>query len=252
MKIVHTQGVVLRYVNRNEADRLLTVLSPELGKITVLARGCRKPKSRFLAISQLFCYGDLILQSYRDIYIMNQAEVRNSYFDIRNDLERLSYATYIINLTEEAATTGESNFPLFRLLLDGLTYLAYGERDSGEVTLVYELKLMDIIGYRPVLDACTICGSSPMGTLCYFSPERGGIVCGNCSSQEIAQIPVRPETSENMRAILDADMDECFHIPISSRAKEQMNKILPAYIEQKLEKKIKSRDFLQSFFHLAP
>jgi DNA repair protein RecO (recombination protein O) len=247
MKLVQTQGVVLRYVNRNEADRLLTVLSPELGKITILSRGCRKPKSRFLAMSQLFCYGDLVLQPYRDMYIMNQAEVKNSYFDIRNDIERLSYATYMVNLTEEAATTGESSFPLFRLLLQGLTYISYGERDAAELVLVFELKLLELIGYRPVLDACLICGSSPADKL-LFSPEQGGIVCGACRTPGNAGIQIDPETAGTMEAILNADMDKGIQILISPLAKEQMNKILPAYIEQKMEKHIKSRSFLESFF----
>ena len=94
MSLVRLQGVVLRYRNRGEADRLLTILTPDLGKILVLARGCRRQKSRFLAFCQLFCYGELILQPYRDIFILNQAEVKNSYFDIRNDMDKLSCATY--------------------------------------------------------------------------------------------------------------------------------------------------------------
>ena len=105
MNLVRTQGVVLRYENRREADRLLTVLSPDLGRILVYARGCRKQSSRFLAFSQLFCYGEIIIKPYRDIYILNQAEVKNSYFNIRNDVDRLACATYAANLAEAAATT---------------------------------------------------------------------------------------------------------------------------------------------------
>ena len=248
MKFVHTQGVVLRTADRKESDRLLTVLSPELGRILVLARGCRKPKSKFLSCSQLFSYGDLILQSYRDIYIMNQAEVRNSFFDIRSDMERLSGATYIANLTEEVATTGESNFPLFRLLLAGLSYFAFGEKDLAGRMLIYELKLMDLIGYRPVLGTCVICGNRPVGSAFSFRPEQGGLVCENCRGSDSSGIPISRETSRMMQKILDADIDECFRIFVLPGEKEQMNRILPAYIEQKLEKKIKSRDFLKSFF----
>jgi DNA repair protein RecO (recombination protein O) len=245
MKLIRTQGVVLRYINRNEADRLLILLSPELGKIMVLARGCRKPKSRFLAASQLFCYADLILQPYRDIYIMNQAEVKNSYFDIRNDLDRLSYATYIVNLTEEAATTGESNFPLFRLLLQGLTFISYGDRDPSELNLIYELKLMDLMGYRPVLDSCIRCGDSPTGRLS-FSVEYGGTLCGNCSASDADGIPIDQGTANVMEAILETNIEKSSHILLSPQEKVQMDKILPSYIERKLDKRIKSRDFLKS------
>ena len=104
MELIRTQGVVLRYSNRNEADRLLTVLSPDLGRILVLARGCRKQKSRFLAFSQLFCYGELILQPYRDIYILSQAEVKNFYFDIVHVTD--CPQQLIANLTEAVSTMG--------------------------------------------------------------------------------------------------------------------------------------------------
>ena len=138
MEYIRTQGVVLRYRNRNEADRLLTILSPELGKIIVLARGCRKQKSRFLAFCQLFCYGELIIQPYRDIYILNQTELKDAYFDIRNDVDRLSCATYIANLTEAVATAGENLTSLFVLALQGFSYLSYSSRHPLELALIYE------------------------------------------------------------------------------------------------------------------
>jgi DNA repair protein RecO (recombination protein O) len=247
MKLIRTQGVVLRYVNRNEADRILTVLSPKLGKITVLARGCRKPKSKFLAFSQLFCYGDLILQPYREIFILNQAEVLNSHFDIRNDVIRLSYAVYMANLTEETATSGESNFPLFKLLLNGLAFISYADRDPGDLVLIYELKLLSLIGYRPSLESCIICGDDFSGRL-QFNLENGGIACGKCSAAGYAGISVSSDTIKTMDTILNTDYKNSAVIPISPQVKEEMNRILPVYIEQKLQVLIKSRNFIASFF----
>lgn len=215
MEFVRTQGVVLRYNNRNEADRLLTVLSPDLGRILVLARGCRKQKSRFLAFSQLFCYGELILQPYRDIYILNQAEIKNSYFDIRNDMDRLSCATYIANLTEAVATTGENHTPLFMLVLHGLSYLSYSSRHPLELALIYELKLLDRIGYRPLIENCTVSG-----------------------------IPVHSETAEAIGRILHSDLEQAQKIPMTPLIRQELNKVLPVYIQQKLELQIPSRAFL--------
>jgi DNA repair protein RecO (recombination protein O) len=185
MELIRTQGVVLRYSNRNEADRLLTVLSPDLGRILVLARGCRKQKSRFLAFSQLFCYGELIIQPYRDIYILSQAEVKNFYFDIRNDVDRLSCATYIANLTEAVSTTGENHTRLFMLILHTLSYLSYSPRHPLELALIYELKLLDQIGYRPVIENCIVSG-----------------------------IPVLSETADTMKLILHSDLEKAQEVPM--------------------------------------
>jgi DNA repair protein RecO (recombination protein O) len=221
MKFVRTQGVVLRAKNRNEADRLLTVFSPELGRILILSRGCRKPKSRFLAFSQLFCYGELIVQPYRDIYILNQADVKNTYYDIRNDMDRLSCATYAVNLTEEVATTGENNAPLFALLLHGLSYLSYGDRNPLETTLIYELKLMELIGYKPVIN----------------------LTKGN---YEILGegIPINKETADIIRRILGLGINQAMEISISEKVRLELNKVLPIYIQQKLGTIIESRTFL--------
>ena len=87
-----TQGVVLRYTNFREADRMITLLSPDLGKISVMARGCRKPKSRFLTATELFCYGDYVLYRKGDFHIMTQANIHDSFYEIRNDIEKLSYS----------------------------------------------------------------------------------------------------------------------------------------------------------------
>ena len=143
MKTVRTQGVVLRYTNFKEADRMLTVFSPERGKMQVLARGCRKPKSRLLAASQLFCYADYMFVRSKEIYVLTQADIRNSFYDIRNDVERLAYGTHILYLTEEAVNYEEGNFRLFYMLLQALAYLAYGDINPEDVVHVFELKLTD-------------------------------------------------------------------------------------------------------------
>ncbi len=226
---MRTQGVVLRVKNRNEADRLLTVFSPELGKILVLARGCRKPKSRFLAISQLFCYGELILQPYREIYILNQADVKNSFYDIRNDMDRLSCATYIANLTEEVLTTGENNSHLFALLLHGLSYLSYGERNPLETTLIYELKLMELIGYKPDIN---------------LPPNLGKFAGGRNYEMLDESIPIHKETAEVIQGVLESDLNQVQEISISEKVRQELNKVLPLYIQQKLDIKISSRSFL--------
>ncbi len=215
MKFVRTQGVVLRYRNRNEADRLLTVLSPDLGRIMVFARGCRKPKSRFLAFSQLFCYGEVIISPYRDIYILNQAEVKNSYYDIRKDMDRLSCATYIVNLAEAVATTGENHTPLFSLLLHTLSYLSYSNRHPLEIALIYELKFLDQAGYRPIVQ-----------------------------NRAINRFSVQTETAKVVKAILDSDLVQAWEISIPPLVRQELNKILPAFIEEKLQLQIQTRSFL--------
>ncbi len=246
MKYIHTQGVVLKYTNINEADRMLTVFSPEYGKLRVLAKGCRKPKSRFLAMCQPFCYGDLHLKQHHEIFIMTQAEVFNAYFDLRHDIERLSYASYIVDLTNGVVHEGEGNERLFPLLLKALSFLSFSDTLPLDIVLVYELKLLDIVGYRPLLDRCMVCGAGP-GEKVRFNTAQGGIVCQKCNcrgdSLEISQAAVQA-----MQRILDIDMFKSQWVGFEPGVREEINKLLPLYVSEKLEKRFDSRSFAKSFF----
>ncbi|HOB19977.1 MAG TPA: DNA repair protein RecO [Candidatus Atribacteria bacterium] len=246
MKYIHTQGVVLKYTNINEADRMLTVFSPEYGKLRVLARGCRKPKSRFLAMCQPFCYGDLYLKQHREIYIMTQAEVANAYFDLRHDIERLSYASYIADLTNEVVNEGESNERLFTLLLKALSFLSFSDTHPLDIVPVYELKLLDIAGYRPLLGRCILCGAEP-GEKVHFNIAQGGIVCQKCICQG-GSLDVDLAVVQAMQQILDADLFGSRRFGFEPKVREGLNKLLPLYVSEKLEKRFDSRSFVKSFF----
>jgi len=261
MKAVKTQGVVLRYTNINESDRILTVFSPELGKIPVMSRGCRRPKSRFLASSQLFCYSEFVLTRYRDLMIMTQAEVKTAFFDIRNDLERFAYASYILNIVDEAVNPGEENYHLFALLLKTLSYLSFSDIQPEDITAVFELKLMELIGYRPELETCVLCGTLPetvvkpryqgqtqaqSGSL--FSVFHGGIVCRACATDAGRVFPFTPESLSCMKHILDMDVDggDIRDIQFSPGIREQLHVMLPVFVSEKLDKHFKSRDYIDS------
>jgi DNA repair protein RecO (recombination protein O) len=243
-KILRTQGIVLRYTNFKESDRMLTLFSPELGKMSVLARGCRKPKSRFLAATQLFAYGEYVLHKKGEIYILTQGDIIDSFFDIRGDVEKFAYASYIINLVEEVAVSEEQNTPLFSLLLQILSYLAYSDINPEDITHVFEIKLIDITGYRPQLDVCMTCGSPLSGSL-YFQTSKGGLICSKCYKQDKRGYNIHMGTVQIIRYILDMDIKRMNILKISPEFREQLDKILSAYLEERLEKRLKTRRFIE-------
>ncbi|MGI6189041.1 MAG: DNA repair protein RecO [Clostridiales bacterium] len=247
MRIVRTQGIVLRYTNFREADRMLTIFSPDRGKMQVLARGCRKPKSRLLAASELFCYADYIFVKSKEIYVMTQADIRNSFYDIRNDVERLTYGTHILALTEEAVNYEEGNFRLFYMLLQVLAYLAYGEINPADTAHVFELKLIDLLGYRPVLDRCIACGS-PIEQLnsnkLFFSASQGGIVCRSCNSGVNDGYAVHKNTIQTMRFILSMDIKRLGVLKFSGMVRNELDYILSGYLSEIIGRPIKTRSFI--------
>ncbi|HZK34229.1 MAG TPA: DNA repair protein RecO [Bacillota bacterium] len=245
MSLVHTQGVVLRYTNIKDSDRMLSIFSPKYGKLSVLARGCRKPRSKFLSMSQPFSYGKVVLKPYRDIYILNQSETINAYFDLRKDIERLSLASYILKLTEDVVNPGEGNPELFTLLLKTLSFLSFSESNPLDIILIYELKLLDILGYRPSIEKCIICDQDRQEST-YFS-IRGGTVCSKCSSKSTG-FDIDMTTLQAMGLILKMDISRIANLKLNSRVRVELNEIMPAYINDKLDKQYPSRDYINTLF----
>ena len=155
--------------------------------------------------------------------------MKSSFYNIRNDMDRLSCATYIVNLTEEVATTGEDDSPLFALLLQGLSYLSYGDQNPLETTLIYELKLMELIGYKPDVT---------------LPPTSGGLVGGRKYEVLDEGIAIHRETAEIIQEVFRLDLNQAQKISMSEKTRQELNKVLPKYIQQKLDIKIPSRSFL--------
>ncbi|MGB3926841.1 MAG: DNA repair protein RecO [Caldicoprobacterales bacterium] len=243
-----TQGVVLRYTNFKEADRMVTLLSPTLGKISVMARGCRKPNSRFLSATELFCYGDYVLYKKDDFHVMTQASVNDSFYDIRNDLEKLSYSSYILELTEEVASPGQEDNHLFYLLLQTLSYLCYSDLNPKDITHAFEIKLMDHLGYRPILDRCMICGTKNKSY--YFDVRQGGLICGSCHNMGETGYNIQMGTIKTIEYILNMDFKRLNILKIPTSTSKELDRILEAYIIERMEKKLKTRQFIQEFDHI--
>ncbi len=246
MKIVPTQGIVLRYSNFKEADRMLTILTPDRGKIQVLARGCRRQKSRFLSASELFSYCKYMLFEYRDIYIMTGADINDVFFHIREDVDRFAYGAYILKLAEISANPEEGNVPLFYLLLYSITMLSYSDILPEDISNIYQIKLSDILGYRPRLDRCAYCGED-VSTTNRFSILYGGVICDHCYEREKNGYNINMGTLQTMKYILDTDINRLKNLKFTPQVREELSFFMGLYLAQRLEQYTKAKDFIDRF-----
>ena len=147
----HTvQGIVLRQSNYRDHDRMMTLLSPEHGRLEVLSRGCRRPKSPLLSASELFVQGEFVLFSSGDHSILTSCTVVDTYFPLRHDHYRLTCASYLLGLCMAAAQPGETSVALYTLLLKGLDCLAYhNEEPPINIVTTFLLMYASSIGYQP-------------------------------------------------------------------------------------------------------
>ena len=178
-----TQGIVLRHADYREKDRMLTLLTPFSGRVDALARGCRKPGSPLMSCAELFAYGEYVLYQGKGRAGVVSFSLIDSFYPLREDYDRLRYASYMLQLLEAQAIPGDRADKLFQLLIRSLKRLCYLPLEPRAVTAAFLLMDAALSGYRPRLSHCVRCGRR-LGEdeARLFDAEEGGLCCAACAS----------------------------------------------------------------------
>ncbi len=171
------RGLVIRTTDIKESDRLVTIFTEESGIITALARGARSLKSRKMAATSQFCYGSFVLFQHADKYQIREAELIESFFEIRNSIEGLALAGYIAEVLDDVAVA-EAERELLRLSLNSLYAIARGLYPLDKIKATFEVRAMSILGFMPDILACSSCGER--GGDFYFDIMAGALECKEC------------------------------------------------------------------------
>jgi len=158
MGYIKTKGIVLKEINVGEADKILTIFSKSKGKISGSAKGARRPKSRLIAGTQLFCYSEFVLFKGKDMYSVNSCDVIEPFYEIREDLVKLTYAAHINEIVMDNVQEEQPSGKVLQLFLNSLYMLAKTDKSPDLIARVFEIKLMSILGYTPSVMGCLKCG----------------------------------------------------------------------------------------------
>ena len=245
MPLYTVNAIVLRRMSFGETDRIVTLYTREHGKISSIAKGSRKPISRLSGSTETLTYGRVALATGKNLEIITQFEVKESFPRIREDLKRLAYSGYIAELVDVLTEDRQPSIDLFDLLLSTL-YLMERPNDPEKIARMFELKLMRLLGYEPALDECLRCRKPlPTGDL-FFSPSLGGMVCRQCGPLPDDAIQIPQAAIETMKALLDADAPEVERMEIPDSVMDFIARIMRWYIRYRAEREIKCLDFLQA------
>ena len=248
-RLYRTEAVVLRRQDVGEADRLLTLYTPGMGKLRVIAKGARKPSSRKAGHLELFLHSTLLVAKGKTLDIITQADTLNAFRALREDLERTTYAHYVAELLDHFASEGQENRPAFELLTATLQRIC----DTSELRLAirfFELRLLGLEGYQPQLFRCLNCGDVIQPVVNYFHPEQGGILCPRCGEGLIAgQRPlVRPvsvNTLKVLRYLQTHNYEQCSRLRLKPDTHRDLEALMLHYITYVLERNLKSVAFLR-------
>lgn len=227
--LITTEGFVLKNRKYGETDSILTIFTRKAGKINAIAKGARRPKSNLLAGIQPFCYSEFVLYKGRSLYTVSQCDAKEIFYPLREDLRKLSYSAYLVELVETVITEGQTNNRLFNLFGKTLYLLKKEDVEINTIVRAFEIKLINYIGYKPQLTSCVHC-SNTESEIWKFSSTEGGVLCSRCYNVDPFAMKINNTTIKLAIYLLTRDMVEIQRLKISSYLNDELKKILKQYI----------------------
>jgi len=244
--LLKTDAVVLKNNRFGEGDMILTLFSKKIGKLQAVNKGSKRSKSRFSPGVQLFSFGEFVLYKGKDLYQVSQVDVKDSFYKLREDVEKLAHASYILELTNSVIIEGQTNNRLFNDLIKCLDILSNMNIDFETLVKAYELKLLTYSGFKPKLDSCVNCGGNSMGEL-RFSVKEGGLLCKQCIHEDIHAFNISSTAVNVLQYLIHTDLMNISRLKIKTYILIELNRLLKPYILTHLDKThFKSLELLNS------
>lgn len=246
MATLSTQGIVLKSIKYNDNDLILTIFTRMYGRVSAIARGARKSKSRHLPTSQIFSYNNYVLNKQRNLFTIYQSESIKSFYNISADFESFSHASFITKLVEMNVDEGQTNNKLFELLVQTLFLYSEGYEDKLYLLDIFLMKFVSSMGYTPQVGKCVSCGATGYD-YAVFSIKEGGIICDKCARDEKFYIKIDQTTISLMQYLQNNDIIVCTKAKVSKILVNELFYILKKYLINYFEKvDFKSLEMLDS------
>ncbi len=244
-RLYRVEAIILKRTDVGEADRLLTLYTPDHGKLRAVAKGARKPSSRKTGHVELLNRAALMIAVGHDLDIITQADTLESFLTLRNDLDRLSYAYYFAELVDRFTEEEEENRQVYDLLLEALRWLEKTEQ-LLRTARFFELRLLDAVGYRPQLQRCVNCGQELSPEENFFTPEGGGVLDPRCRDSHRDSQAVSLNALKVLRFMQNREYAEVDKLTISPKIQAEIEQLLHYNLTHWLERNLKSIEFLHT------
>lgn len=240
-----TEAIVIKKTKLGEADSILTLYTPHLGKIQGFAKSLRKPKSKLAGHLELLTHSLVSLARGRNLDTITGSQTINSFLPLKSDLQLSAYALYAIELTGQFTADHIENYPLFQLLLETMHHLC--QADDNELVLRYfELHLLNDVGYRPQLQQCVACHSPLKPVTNSFCPSSGGMLCPNCRQSQPLTYPLSVNALKVLRLLQDNDYNTASRLRMNPELSHELEKVMSHYLKYLLEREVKSATWLDT------
>ena len=240
--IINTDGLVIREQPTGERDRLVTVLTRDIGVIRAFVNGARNPKNKNAAATGLLCYSHFSIdKTSKGIYTFREATAKEVFFSLRSDIVSLSLAQYFAELAYELSPREENSEEFLRLILNAVHFISNTHKPHGLIKAATELRLLTLGGYMPSIVACDNCGTYESEKM-FFSTHSGRIWCDKCIPDE-KTVTVSSGIIAAMRHICFSEADKVFSFTLSKDGIYSLQAVSEKFLKSVTMRNYKTLDF---------
>ncbi len=243
-----TEAIVIKKTRLGEADRILTLFTPDFGKVQAVAKGVRRPKSKLSGHLELLTYSNVLLAKGRSLDTITGCQAIESFLPLKSNLELCACALYATEIVNQFGMDRQENRALFTLLLDLMRELCREHNhEAGDPLLrFFEIHVLHAVGYEPQLQECVVCREPLPAMNAYFSVAAGGVVCQRCRPTQPYTYPLSSASLKMMRDLQSGDWSSARQIDAEPRAYRETEFLLRNYFRYILDREIRSASWLDT------
>lgn len=250
MKGIETRGLIVKCTDYGESDRIVTVITEQLGKVRGIAKGARRSIKRFGGCLETFSLVSLLIREGKGLSYIGEGRVLKDFREIKKDIEKISYGSYMLELSDAVMMDNETALEgaVFPLLLEAITALADSREPEAEAR-GFEVRLLAMAGYLPSFLNCLSCrGSALEGEKnkvkvsfgrALFSPARGGVLCTDCAAEEGKALDFI--SAGTLKTLNSAAKGK---VLFTKNSLEESGRLMRDFISHHLDKRLKTLEFI--------
>ncbi|MGN1097820.1 MAG: DNA repair protein RecO [Clostridia bacterium] len=239
-EMIRTKALIVRTANSGDNDRVLTAVSPELGKMSIIAKGVRSLKNKNSTATGILCYSDLVLKQGRELYSLVSAECVEGFYHLRDSVEGVAYGMYFASLLESCTEVNVPADEELRLALNTLYALTRRPQDGAVLKLVYELRLAEVMGIAPYISEECQCGRKAV----YFSVANGETCCE--LHKDSSSIKLKADEMTVVEYILTSELKEALFFRTPPEILSGLSNFGERYLEYHIGRLPKTLDYLKN------
>lgn len=245
MDAIVTPGLVLREVKYREADKILTLLTPEHGVVTALAKGSLRLKNKLFSACGLFCYSEFTLFPGKNMFTVDDAQIKNVFHGLSASVEAMSLAMYLAETTATLSPAGDEAARVLRLLLNSFYMLSERKAPPRLVKAVFELRAMSECGFLPNLLCCARCSKYDGGAF-FLDVQEGDLLCADCAAREGKSPNLDAGALYAVRHICLVEDKKIFSFTLAAPSMRRLCAVAEQYALVHVDKPLKSLEFLKT------